>query len=65
MKQRAPTLDEFKTFSVESYKVGSKQALEYYAIAEKHSKVYYAAFEKEYLPTIQTYTKASSTHKNE
>ena len=63
VKQRAPTLDEFKQFSVEAYGVGSKKAIDYYAVAEKQSKIYYAIFEKEYLLTIQQYTKASSTSK--
>ena len=60
VKQRVPTVDEFKAFTLESYHLGSERALEYYAIVDKHSKVYYAHFEKEYLPTIQVYTKVSS-----
>ncbi|XP_003740513.1 uncharacterized protein LOC100897332 [Galendromus occidentalis] len=57
VKQRVPTVNEFVDFSVESYHVGSEQARKYYAIVDQHTKVYYAQFEKEYLPTIQLYTK--------
>lgn len=61
VKQRVPTIDEFKEFSTELYLYGSERGAEYYTIANKHAKVYYAHFEKEHLPTIQLYTKVSLT----
>lgn len=57
MKNRVPTTDEFKTFSMEMYSSGRDATVQYYNLAEKHTRVYYAHFEKNQLPVIQKYTK--------